>query len=373
MTRYLYFLLFLALQLRGLASTDASADASISKFAGTYFTSWSNGDFVGYRSCFHPSATVTYEDQGQWRSWELKRFLNDQENAQSQLQFRSEEVPLAVHTKALQGDMAFVEVPWRLKPRSTGNEITGVDWWTLVRNGQSWKILNLTFWSDPPEKKAGADLKSNDSTVKRRQKIIVSGFEKFAGRPINASSELAEAIAHAFPNFDITFVLVPVVWGAPEKAIEKYREAKPALWIAFGEGNKTFQVETTGRNQRAELQDNLNQMPNAKKNSSDGPEQFHITFSATGLSQDIQNKGYNCTVSTNAGGYLCEEMLYSLLKEQQSPDSTLKQVAFIHVPVYGSTVLIHGEKARFEGDNLKTAAFDVFQALATFFQIGNHQ
>ena len=52
----------------------------------------------------------------------------------------------------------------------------------------------------------------------RKPKIIVSGFEGFGGRSINASAELAKAMAAEFSQYELTFVQVPVIWGAPMEA-----------------------------------------------------------------------------------------------------------------------------------------------------------
>ena len=153
MNRHLIALLFLALVSPAYAAPDAPVDPTIKQFVETYFTSWSKADFVGYRACFHSSATVTFKDGTDWRRWELQEFLNDQEYLQSK--HKMEEVPLAIHVKSMQGDVAFVEVPWKLRQLPGPEEVTGIDWYVLVRHEKTWQILNLTFWEDAKNAPAG--------------------------------------------------------------------------------------------------------------------------------------------------------------------------------------------------------------------------
>lgn len=204
-----------------------------------------------------------------------------------------------------------------------------------------------------------------------KPKIIVSGFQNFGGRSINASSELAKSITDAFPHLNITFIQVPVVWGAPERTILENQKLKPAVWIAFGEGTEDFQIETVANNRRAELRDNRNQLPTREEISLGGPEQLTTTISAERISVSLQKLGYTPRISSDAGKYLCEEMLYALLSEQQVHHTTLKEAVFIHVPIYGSTVRIHGKDVTFSGENLRTAAVDLFQAITGSLQLNS--
>jgi pyroglutamyl-peptidase len=350
------FILIGFLPLAHAADPTIAVDKGINEFVNTYFSSWSKEDFARYRACFHSSATVTFQDAGDWKQWDLKQFLDDQQSMQSQNHL--EEIPLAIHIQARHGDTAFVEVPWKLMlPNSKA--ITGIDWYVLVRNGQSWQILNLTFWSDNP---ASAQNRPDSKT-----KIIVSGFDGFAGRSVNASSEFAKAIRHDFPGSDITFLQVPVVWGAPEEAIAQSRLLNPTVWIAFGEGTQSFQIETVANNRRGGFRDNESKVPAVKEIYPGGPDCLKLDISSQPLVAQMDSLGYNLKVSSNAGSYLCEEMLYSLLHEEQGENSTLKKVMFIHVPIYGSKVQIRGQEVTFSGQNLDTAARDLFTVLADNF------
>ena len=136
----------------GAAEPD-SDEAAIRKLVDTYFRSWSEADFVVYRSLFRPNASIAFFESDRWQTQDLAKFLDDQENIQ--VQHRMEEVPLSVGIKALSSRAAFVEVSWRLKRTPDAPGVTGKDWFTLVKEGQDWKILHLTFWFDVPAKSPG--------------------------------------------------------------------------------------------------------------------------------------------------------------------------------------------------------------------------
>lgn len=134
------------------AAEDDADKAAIYKLVNTYFSSWSKGDFLVYRSLFRQNASIAFFESDRWQSWELAKFLSEQESLQ--LEHKMEEVPLTIDIKTLSSRAAFVEVSWRLKRTPDAPGVTGKDWFTLVKEGQGqdWKILNLIFWFDAPAK-----------------------------------------------------------------------------------------------------------------------------------------------------------------------------------------------------------------------------
>ncbi len=142
-------LLCLALLFGAASSSHAQENgenASLHRFVEQYFTSWSTVDFATYRACFHPSATVHFDNEGAWRQWPLPEFLAAQETMQKSS--RSREWARFTKIRARQGPLAFVEVFWELERGSGGANITGYDWFTLIRKNDSWQILSLAFWQE---------------------------------------------------------------------------------------------------------------------------------------------------------------------------------------------------------------------------------
>ncbi len=163
--------------------------------------------------------------------------------------------------------------------------------------------------------------------------VVVSGFEPFGGRLENASWVLAAAIAAQ--NSNIRSVQVPVVWGEPLKAIEAVKPA-PDMWLAFGEGTREFQIEVSADCLRGQQPDNKRALPSAPCVIEGGAARLENDVDARALAAALSAHGFPTKVSKDAGNYLCEEMLYSLLYARKSAARDSQMVLFIHVPVLGS-------------------------------------
>ncbi len=166
--------------------------------------------------------------------------------------------------------------------------------------------------------------------------ILVSGFEAFGGRSENASWVLAQELAKAFPQ-DVRSLKVPVLWGAPLESINGV-SPQPKVWIAFGEGTPEFQIEIVAHNLRGRYPDNHGMKPMTPDIVKDAEPELRQQARLDGLAEALTQAGFPTHVSENAGRYLCEEMLYSLLHVQKQHPEALKLVVFIHVPPLGQTV-----------------------------------
>ncbi len=162
--------------------------------------------------------------------------------------------------------------------------------------------------------------------------ILVTGFEPFDGRLINASWIVA---ASAAASVNANCLRLPVSWGAPGQLLLDYcRQRHPAAIIALGEGGpEGFRLETLASNQRKDRPDNRGKRPGGQPVDPAGPDQRRASFPYDALLTRLDADGYRVRLSSDAGGFLCEETLYVLegLRESQ-PD--LKHVAFVHVPPY---------------------------------------
>ena len=173
--------------------------------------------------------------------------------------------------------------------------------------------------------------------------ILVSGFEAYGGRTENASWTLAQEIAKAFPQ-EVRSLQVPVVWGAPLTSINSAKPL-PQVWIAFGEGTAEFQIETIAHNLRGRYPDNHGTKPATPDVVKDAEPELLQTAKVEGLAEALTQAGFPTHVSQNAGRYLCEEMLYSLLHAQKQHPEALRLVLFIHVPPLAQTVKLAPSKA----------------------------
>ncbi len=208
----------------------------------------------------------------------------------------------------------------------------------------------------------GLVLQAQTSPGAQQPAIVVSGFEPFGGRDRNASWTLAEAIAKAFPR-EVRALQIPVIWGAPLTAINNAKPL-PQVWIALGEGTPEFQIEILAHNQRGPYPDNLQAQPATASIVGGAAPVLKQQAQVEDLAAALTQAGFPTHVSQDAGRYLCEEMLYSLLYAQQQHPQALRLVLFIHVPTLGQPLPISAAKEGSPAQQRKVDA-DLLQAFGT--------
>lgn len=121
-------------------------EPAIRAFLERYFSTWSAQDMEGYGACFQEQARVIFVEKGGGsRSEGLTDFLHGQRLGHTQSPVRMIEVPLEMH---ITGDarVAQAAVKWKL---TKGAEIiTGMDYFTLAKTPQGWRIVSLVFFND---------------------------------------------------------------------------------------------------------------------------------------------------------------------------------------------------------------------------------
>lgn len=159
--------------------------------------------------------------------------------------------------------------------------------------------------------------------------VLLLGFEPFGGHPFNSSWEVARALdGEKLRGRKVRAVLLPVVWGEASKRLARaINTARPEIAVAFGMGTPTVEIELTAWNERRGGEDNLGNPPPAKVIEEGGPEELHARLPLNELAAALARLGSKFALSTDAGGYLCNEAFYALMREDVSC------AGFVHVPV----------------------------------------
>ncbi len=184
-------------------------------------------------------------------------------------------------------------------------------------------------------------------------KILVTGFTPFDGRLSNASWVAASSLHGP----DIRTAQIPVIWGAASEFLDSAcNKHCPDIIICLGEGREDwFDIETVASNTRKERPDNNDALPHGVPISANGPA-FRKTGIEMGfLQRTLVNHGYPARLSIDAGQFLCEEALYSLIELKESL-SQLKLIIFCHVPPYGTKIHIKGQQTECDATLLATFA-----------------
>jgi pyroglutamyl-peptidase len=190
--------------------------------------------------------------------------------------------------------------------------------------------------------------------------ILITGFTPFDGRLVNASWIAAASLEGS----GINTMQIPVIWGAASALLESAcHEICPEIIISLGEGREGwFDIETRASNTRKERPDNNNRLPTGTPISQDGPASRKIGIDMGFLQRVLTGAGYPVRLSSDAGQFLCEEALYTLIKLQAS-HTQLRLVVFCHVPPYGTQVRIENQRIECNTAILTTFASRLLSAV----------
>lgn len=185
---------------------------------------------------------------------------------------------------------------------------------------------------------------TTDAETTRR--ILLTGFEPFDGREHNASWIAASALAQLHcPGMELRAALIPVCWGAPRRVLDPIIAAwHPDIIIGMGEGEPgVFRLESVAYNTRCERADNDGSFPEGRVIDPDGPNCRNASADCSTLCNVLAARGIPVRISTDAGAFLCEELLYTLESLHTTQD-TLDIVLFVHVPPFGTALEFEGRQ-----------------------------
>lgn len=172
----------------------------------------------------------------------------------------------------------------------------------------------------------------------RRPTILLTGFGPFPGVADNATAELVPQLAAAarmrFLGHDVVDAILPVTWTEAPKLVTKLIcDHEPALALHFGVAKEArgFRLERTGRNHCAVRHDATGALPDAVHLVADGPAALAATFPVERIISRLERAGVPCSASDDAGGYLCNALLYHSLTEAHARPKP-HFVGFVHLP-----------------------------------------
>ena len=189
-----------------------------------------------------------------------------------------------------------------------------------------------------------AFLLSNSSTDSEKQgasvnkTLLLTGFEPFGGAELNPSYEALKGLdGTRIDSWTVRTARLEVVWGRPLQQLREQVELhEPHSVLSFGQGSRgSFKVEAVANNERKKLPDNLRKLPFDPLIVPGGPPQYSYEKRAGYIAQELSGRGFTIRVSRNAGGYLCEECLYSA-RHLMARGEIEGEAMFFHVPPLGT-------------------------------------
>lgn len=171
-----------------------------------------------------------------------------------------------------------------------------------------------------------------------RPTILLTGFGPFPGVASNATAVLVPHLATAardlYPTHDIVAEVLPTEWvAAPQKLAELLARPGTVLALHFGVSQHVsgFQIELVGRNQCKAVADAAGRMPAGEWLLDDGPSELACTLPVERIVRRLTGLGVPVGTSTDAGGFLCNALLYHSLGAAETLAKP-HPVGFVHVP-----------------------------------------
>lgn len=193
-------------------------------------------------------------------------------------------------------------------------------------------------------------------------RLLVCGFGPFPAAPRNPSAIVIDALAAAGwspPGAETDYLTLPVSWTASVQLILDALRARPAdgvLVVGVATSADAFRVETLGRNRASRsLPDHDGALWEGHVISADGPGVIASTAPTDMVLEALMQANLAARLSDDAGDYLCNFTLYSLLAAEAAPS-----VGFLHVPQARECA----EDARFDLVDIERAVRATAGALA---------
>ena len=170
-------------------------------------------------------------------------------------------------------------------------------------------------------------------------KILVSGFEAFAGNLVNPTEKLVRALIASPEKFlarpdEVHGVILPVTFASSfERLEEKMREFQPDIVISLGVASgrsASIEIERVAINVvDADIPDNSGSQPRDEVIDVSGPPALFTSLPARALVENLTAASVPAKISNSAGTYVCNFLFYKLMLFNLR---TLHRGGFIHVP-----------------------------------------
>jgi len=169
------------------------------------------------------------------------------------------------------------------------------------------------------------------------RRILVTGFEPFAGADDNPSARLAESLAYAelLAGVEVVSHVLPVSAARmPGRLHELLGAVRPDVVLGLGEarGSAVIRVERVAMNLLDfSTADNDGQMLRDTPVVPGGPPAYFTTLPAGELVSRIREANVACEASLSAGAYLCNQMMYLSL-HWAARQARAPRFGFLHLP-----------------------------------------
>lgn len=163
--------------------------------------------------------------------------------------------------------------------------------------------------------------------------LLLTAFEPFGGSPVNAAKLAADALPDVIGPWRLSRLTIPVVFGEAARQVILAAQdcaADAVLCLGQAAGRDHVTPEMLGVNLRyASIPDSAGRSPRDEPVEAGGPAAVFSTMPVRRMADAICRADLPGAVSMTAGTYVCNDVLYSVLRHFEGTDVS---VGFIHVP-----------------------------------------
>jgi pyroglutamyl-peptidase len=174
-------------------------------------------------------------------------------------------------------------------------------------------------------------------------KLLLTGFEPFAGSPVNPSEMIMRALLQSgVDGWDVCSAILPVERLQASAAIlSALRMHGPDAVVSLGQatGRAAISIERIAVNlEDYTIPDNGGNLVSDEPVVPGGPAAYFATVPVRAMMQAAHAAGIPAELSLSAGAYLCNQVLYVLLHHITSERLPMR-AGFIHVPMLPQQVI----------------------------------
>ena len=164
-------------------------------------------------------------------------------------------------------------------------------------------------------------------------KLLITGFDPFGGESINPSWEAVRMLPEQIGEYKLTKLQIPTEFErAAKMVLETAEKEAPDVILCIGQagGRSGVTPEVIGINLReARIPDNAGFQPQNEPVDPQGPAAYFSTVPVREMVESIRAAQIPAALSFSAGAFVCNDVLYSVLRDCEGKGV---RAGFVHVP-----------------------------------------
>lgn len=165
--------------------------------------------------------------------------------------------------------------------------------------------------------------------------LLLTAFEPFGGEDRNAALDAVQSVPDRVGDLRIARLTVPTAFGTSvDTVMAAIAREQPDAVLMVGQAGSRGKLTPERRavnRMHARIPDNAGIQPQEQPIVPGGPEEYYVNLDAEELAQAIRAAGVPAEVSDDAGSFVCNQLLYSVLHWLKTNKLAIP-AGFLHVP-----------------------------------------